>query len=233
MRDGIRYTATHPGIAALLVLLVALGCRRTTAERVAAGICRRRVPLGGRRPVDPRLGDRRRRHPGAGSGSATVPRASEPRDMGRARELERGRAGRHRWRLRPVSMWVAVPAVVVFGCCMSTRRDHRSRRSFNSPRAGNMRGRVMGLYGLIFRGAPAIGALAAGVASAQFGLRWPVFFGALLVIAACLWTYRSRERIAAGLSEPELMPRREPRIRLQLCAAGSDEVSRSSRSRGR
>ena len=63
----------------------------------------------------------------------------------------------------------------------------------------NMRGRVMGLYGLIFRGAPAIGALAAGLASAHFGLRWPVFFGALLVIAVCLWTYRSRERIAAAL----------------------------------
>jgi len=27
-----------------------------------------------------------------------------------------------------------------------------------------------------------------------------VFFGALLVIAVCLWTYRSRERIAAALS---------------------------------
>jgi hypothetical protein len=30
-------------------------------------------------------------------------------------------------------------------------------------------------------------------------LRWPVFFGALLVIGACYWTYRSRKRIAAAL----------------------------------
>ena len=66
-----------------------------------------------------------------------------------------------------------------------------------------MRGRVMGLYGLIFRGAPAIGALAAGVASAHFGLRWPVFFGALLVIAVGLWTYRGRERIAAALESQD------------------------------
>ena len=57
----------------------------------------------------------------------------------------------------------------------------------------------MGLYGLIFRGAPAVGALGAGFASAHFGLRWPVFFGALLVIAICLWTYLGRERIAAAL----------------------------------
>jgi MFS family permease len=63
----------------------------------------------------------------------------------------------------------------------------------------SMRGRVMGLYGLIFRGAPAIGALGAGLASAHFGLRWTVFFGAMLVIAVCLWTYSSRERIAVSL----------------------------------
>ena len=69
-----------------------------------------------------------------------------------------------------------------------------------------MRGRVMGLYGLIFRGAPAVGALGAGIASAHFGLRWPVFFGALLVIAVCFWTYLSRDRIAAAMEnqDPEL-----------------------------
>jgi MFS family permease len=68
----------------------------------------------------------------------------------------------------------------------------------------SMRGRVMGLYGVIFRGAPAIGALGAGLASAHFGLRWPVFFGALLVVAVCLWTYRSRERIAEALPSEDL-----------------------------
>ena len=61
-----------------------------------------------------------------------------------------------------------------------------------------MRGRVMGLYGLIFRGAPAIGALAAGLTSTHFGLRWPIFFGAILVIGVCIWTYFSRERVAAA-----------------------------------
>ena len=67
-----------------------------------------------------------------------------------------------------------------------------------------MRGRVMGLYGLIFRGAPAVGALAAGIASAHFGLRWPVLFGALLVVAVWLWAYLSRERIAAALETRDI-----------------------------
>ena len=64
-----------------------------------------------------------------------------------------------------------------------------------------MRGRVMGLYGLIFRGAPAVGALGAGAASAYFGLRPPILLGALLVLAAGLWTYMDRERIAAQLEQ--------------------------------
>ena len=62
----------------------------------------------------------------------------------------------------------------------------------------------MGLYGLIFRGAPAIGALSAGAASAYFGLRPPILLGALLVLAAGLWTYRSREQISKALPSENL-----------------------------
>jgi MFS family permease len=99
-------------------------------------------------------------------------------------------------------MWVAVPAVVVFGFCMSSA-GIAIQTLIQLAADGSMRGRVMGLYGLIFRGAPAFGALAAGFASAHFGLRWPVFFGALLVMAVCLWTYRGRERIALALPTQE------------------------------
>ena len=62
-----------------------------------------------------------------------------------------------------------------------------------------MRGRVMGLYGLIFRGAPSLGALAAGIASVHFGLRWPVVVGALIVIAAAGWTYSKHGQIVAAV----------------------------------
>ena len=72
-----------------------------------------------------------------------------------------------------------------------------------------MRGRVLGLYGLIFRGAPAIGALAAGSASAQFGLRWPVFAGALLVVAACAWTWARRGQIVASMTTRDVKPARD------------------------
>ena len=57
-----------------------------------------------------------------------------------------------------------------------------------------MRGRVLGLYGLIFRGGPALGALAMGPIADRLGLAWPVAAGAvvLAVAAAALMTRRRR-----------------------------------------
>jgi hypothetical protein len=42
--------------------------------------------------------------------------------------------------------------------------------------------------------------LAAGLASAQFGLRWPVFAGVLLVVAACAATWLRREQIVGSMT---------------------------------
>lgn len=66
-----------------------------------------------------------------------------------------------------------------------------------------MRGRVLSLYGIIFRGGPAAGALLMGTASEWVGLRWPLAFGAGLAIAAWAWAWRRRARIAAVLETDE------------------------------
>jgi predicted MFS family arabinose efflux permease len=95
-------------------------------------------------------------------------------------------------------LWAALPALLIFGFSMSAA-GISIQTLIQLASARNMRGRVMGLYGLIFRGAPALGALGAGVASSHIGLRWTVFFGALLVVATWLWCYFARERIAATL----------------------------------
>jgi MFS family permease len=97
-------------------------------------------------------------------------------------------------------LWLAVPALAAFGFAMSTSGIAiQTLIQLASDRS--MRGRVMGLYGLIFRGAPAVGALGAGVASAHFGLRWPVLFGALLVAVVWLWTCFGHRRIATALEQ--------------------------------
>jgi predicted MFS family arabinose efflux permease len=100
-------------------------------------------------------------------------------------------------------LWAALPALLIFGFSMSAA-GIATQTLIQLASARNMRGRVMGLYGLIFRGAPALGALAAGAASSHVGLRWTVFCGALLVVATWLWCYCVRERITSSLQSQEL-----------------------------
>lgn len=53
-----------------------------------------------------------------------------------------------------------------------------------------MLGRVMALYGIIFRAGPAAGALAMGAVADLIGLRLPLAAGALVTLAACGWLGR-------------------------------------------
>jgi MFS family permease len=198
---GIRYTATHPGIAALLVLLIAVGVGGRPMNELlpgfadevyksgAFGLSILASAIGGGAILGGFwLGQRSR------SSGLTMVAVMSPL-VGAVATIVAISTDR---------LWFAVPAVVVFGFCMSTA-GIAIQTLVQLAADRSMRGRVMGLYGLIFRGAPAVGALSAGLASAHFGLRLPVFFGALLVIAVSAWTYLSRDRITAALEakEPE------------------------------
>ena len=63
----------------------------------------------------------------------------------------------------------------------------------------DMRGRVLGLYGLVARGGPALGALLMGIAAEHFGLRAPVIFGAALCILLWIWAWPRRKTLANAL----------------------------------
>ena len=95
-------------------------------------------------------------------------------------------------------VWIALPALGLAGFSMSATGIslqtliHLAANPF-------MRGRVLSIHGLIFRGGPALGALLMGWLSERFGLRLPVFLGALLVIAAWFWAHLRRHRIARAL----------------------------------
>jgi MFS family permease len=60
-----------------------------------------------------------------------------------------------------------------------------------------MRGRVLSLWGLIFRGAPALGAFAMGWLSGYVGLAPPPVAGGLLCAALALLAFRWRRRLVA------------------------------------
>ncbi|HZS84754.1 MAG TPA: MFS transporter [Stellaceae bacterium] len=66
-----------------------------------------------------------------------------------------------------------------------------------------MRGRVLALYGMIFRAGPALGALVTGTLSSAFGLRLPVAAGAMLCALYWLW---ARLRQSAVARELEAVP---------------------------
>jgi MFS family permease len=53
-----------------------------------------------------------------------------------------------------------------------------------------LRGRVLSLFGMLFRGSPAIGALIMGFFSEYFGLRPPIVVGALLLFLVWVWFFR-------------------------------------------
>jgi predicted MFS family arabinose efflux permease len=62
-----------------------------------------------------------------------------------------------------------------------------------------MRGRIMGLYGMIFRGGPALNSLLIGVLSSQLGLRLPLAGGAALSVLLWAWARWRRGQMAAAL----------------------------------
>jgi len=62
-----------------------------------------------------------------------------------------------------------------------------------------MVGRVLGLWGMITRAAPAVGALMYGTAAEFFGLRAPVLVGVSLCMLMWLRTWMIRKEIAAAL----------------------------------
>jgi MFS family permease len=202
LREGIRYTVMHPGIGALFVLLIAIGIGGRPMTELLPGIADDvfGAGAGGLSILASAIGG------GAILGGVWLGHRAHSSDMmSVALATSLGSALSTIAAVATNLFWFAVLAVVMYGFCISTAGiASQTLVQLASDRA--MRGRVMGLYGLIFRGGPAIGALLAGIASTHFGLRWPVFFGALLVIAAWAWTYLSRERIAAALAAQDTLP---------------------------
>ena len=80
----------------------------------------------------------------------------------------------------------------------------------------HMRGRVMALYGMLFRGCPAIGAVAMGVASEVLGLRLPLAIGCGLALAILLYMIARRRLMtqvlegSANVADEAAQPAKAP-----------------------
>jgi len=68
---------------------------------------------------------------------------------------------------------------------------------------GAYRGRVMSLYGMIYRGGPALGALAIGALAEHVGISNALLPGVIMSAAAFTWVFLRRNSVAPALETPE------------------------------
>jgi predicted MFS family arabinose efflux permease len=99
------------------------------------------------------------------------------------------------------SFTMALPCVFIAGTAMViTGIGAQTLIQASTDRA--MAGRVMALYGMIFRAGPALGAVVMGTASEHFGLRLPLAIGATVSCLCWALTLHRRRAIMASLEEP-------------------------------
>lgn len=97
------------------------------------------------------------------------------------------------------TFWVAIVAVTFGGFGMVTAGVGTQTLMQTSVDEA-VRGRVLSLFGLVFRSGPAIGALLMGLVSDLVGLRWPLAVGALIGSVAFALVWRRRRGISGALS---------------------------------
>lgn len=99
------------------------------------------------------------------------------------------------------SFWAGLALLFAFGFTSATS-GVGTQTLTQSALDDAMRGRVMSLYGVIFRGGPAIGALLMGVASEHLGLQAPVAIGAGICLLVALWAVSKRQDLETYLHKP-------------------------------
>lgn len=96
------------------------------------------------------------------------------------------------------AFWLAVPAMGVFGVA-AVAIAIATQTLILGAVEDSIRGRVLSLYGVIFRGGPAVGSLLMGALSGPFGLRLPLAAGAVLCGLAAVWLWPRRRRLIVRL----------------------------------
>ena len=93
---------------------------------------------------------------------------------------------------------LALPCVFIAGTAM-TITGVGAQTLIQAAVDVRMRGRIMALYGMIFRAGPALGAVLMGSLSERFGLRLPLAVGALVSCGFWAWTWFKQKTIAEAL----------------------------------
>ena len=198
LAEGVSYTVRHPGIGPLLIIMIATAiCGRPFVE-LFAGFSDRVFGAGasGLAVLTSAVGA------GAVLGGLSLTRRSDHRGL--TVVMLKGMLALAMALLVFTAtdrFLVAVPAAAVAGYCM-TSIGVSVQTLMQMTVDGALRGRVLSLYGVVFRTGPGVGALIMGAMSEGVGLRWPVAGGAVLLLVTVAWTWRDRARLAAALESP-------------------------------
>jgi len=101
------------------------------------------------------------------------------------------------------TFYIALPCVFVAGAMM-TITGTGAQTLIQAAVEARMSGRVMALYGMIFRAGPAVGAVLMGTLSEYLGLRLALALGAIVSGGFWLVTRFQHKRMAAGLEGPPI-----------------------------
>lgn len=184
--EGLRYAAAHRGLGPILLLMLILGvCMRSYVEL---------LPAYSAQVLDRGADGLAMLSAGIGVGAILAAFWLMQRSgaEGLTAVVVRGHAASAAslvlLALAP-NLVTALVAVVVSGFAIATAgvaSQTLTQRVVDEA----MLGRIMSLYGVIFRAGPAAGALAMGAAGDVFGLEAPWIVGGLLSFAASLWLGR-------------------------------------------
>jgi MFS family permease len=107
--------------------------------------------------------------------------------------------------------YLALPCVFVAGAAM-TITGVGAQTLIQAAVDIRMRGRIMALYGMIFRAGPAVGAVVMGSLSERFGLRLPLAIGAVVSCGFWAWTRLRQKCIAETLEADPSAPSARQRL---------------------
>ncbi len=193
LADGIRYAANHPGISSALIMITAIALFARPFFELFPGFADAVFEAG------PKGLAILTSSAGAGAIVCGLWLAQRGDPAGLPRVIERS------FLIASIALvvflstdllWVAAPAVVVVGFCISSvgvGTQIRLQTSVDS----DVRARVLSLYVVLFRAVPAFGALIMGAASESLGLKVPVAVGAGLTFLVFAWASLRRRGKAA------------------------------------
>ncbi|MBM3485670.1 MAG: MFS transporter [Alphaproteobacteria bacterium] len=95
-------------------------------------------------------------------------------------------------------LWLALPAIALIGFGLTVSGSAIQTLVQNAVE-DSVQGRVLGIYGFLWLGGPAVGSLVMGVASEWVGLRLPVFAGAIVCALAWIWAVGRTKAMAREL----------------------------------